>query len=137
MILLLESRRIAGLLFDLDGVLADSEPCHVRAWQTVLPRYGVHPDEAAYRDGIGVADSIFAAGLRERWKQDLPVEEVLREKRAAYQRLLSACLRSYPGVREAILALPPCPGRWPPPATAPRRSAPCLSWGWRTCFPCW
>ena len=109
MTLLLENRRIRGLLFDLDGVLADSEPCHGKAWEEVLSRYGVYPDEAWYRDGVGVSDEGLVASLRARWKPDLPVEEVLREKQAAYQRVLAGCLRPYPGVREAILAFGPLP----------------------------
>ncbi len=100
---------IRAVLFDLDGVLGDSEPCHVRAWQEVLPRYGVRPDDGWYRDGIGVSDEDLVASARGRYRPGLPVAEVLREKQAAYLQVLEGCLKPYPGVRAAILAAGPLP----------------------------
>ena len=32
---------IKAIVFDFDGVLADSEPLHLRAYQQVLSRFGV------------------------------------------------------------------------------------------------
>jgi len=37
-----------GVVFDLDGVLIDSEPVHLRAYQDVLRGYGVRLSEADY-----------------------------------------------------------------------------------------
>lgn len=37
---IIEPRRFAAVLFDVDGVLVDSMPNHVRAWQAMFARYG-------------------------------------------------------------------------------------------------
>ncbi|PIJ50527.1 fructose-1-phosphate/6-phosphogluconate phosphatase [Erwinia sp. OLTSP20] len=37
----------AGLIFDMDGTLLDTEPAHRKAWQVVLARYGIRFDEQA------------------------------------------------------------------------------------------
>lgn len=39
--------RYAGLIFDMDGTLLDTEPTHRKAWQVVLARYGMRFDEQA------------------------------------------------------------------------------------------
>ena len=46
-----------AILFDFDGVLADSEPVHFECWQEILGSYGLHLDWKTYcAEGIGVSD---------------------------------------------------------------------------------
>ena len=33
-------QRYAGLIFDMDGTILDTEPTHRKAWREVLGRYG-------------------------------------------------------------------------------------------------
>jgi len=52
------------LLFDFDGVLADTEPVHHRAWNQTLEPLGIQLDWADYqRNFVGVADEV---ALRQR-----------------------------------------------------------------------
>lgn len=37
----------AGLIFDMDGTILDTEPTHRQAWNEVLGRYGMRFDEQA------------------------------------------------------------------------------------------
>jgi|SRR5271157_4519274 len=49
---------IRALLFDFDGVLADTEPLHWRAWREVLRPFGINLDWATFQSTcIGVSDS--------------------------------------------------------------------------------
>ncbi len=34
-------QRYAGLIFDMDGTILDTEPTHRKAWREVLGRYGM------------------------------------------------------------------------------------------------
>jgi beta-phosphoglucomutase len=53
-----------ALLFDFDGVLADTERVHHRAWNQTLEPLGIQLDWAAYQKNfVGVADEV---ALRER-----------------------------------------------------------------------
>ena len=76
------------MVFDLDGVVADSEPLHVRAWVQVLGGLGVgvqqigEPSLAAW---VGVPDVEIVGGLVERFGLPLGAEELLGSKRAAGQ----------------------------------------------------
>ena len=46
------------ILFDLDGVLIDSEPQHFRAWKRTMRQYGVEIDFDIYKPCIGSTDGI-------------------------------------------------------------------------------
>lgn len=49
---------IRALLFDFDGVLADTEPLHWRAWREVLRPFGIDLDwETFERTCIGITDT--------------------------------------------------------------------------------
>jgi HAD superfamily hydrolase (TIGR01509 family) len=61
-------RRPLALVFDLDGVLLDSAPCHDRAFQEVFRPYGIHDFD--YRRYAGwktanVLEDVFRAAGRE------------------------------------------------------------------------
>jgi len=48
---------LTAVVFDLDGVLVDSEPIHFRAANRVLRRYGSSISEAEYRGFIGLGET--------------------------------------------------------------------------------
>jgi HAD superfamily hydrolase (TIGR01509 family) len=55
---------IDSILFDFDGVLADTEPVHYRAWQQILAPFGIHLDWAYYVGScIGRSDKDMVATL--------------------------------------------------------------------------
>jgi HAD superfamily hydrolase (TIGR01509 family) len=101
----LGGRRFLGVVFDLDGVVADSEPLHVRAWVQVLGSLGVsvqrigEPTLAAW---VGVPDVEIVGGLVERFGLPLAAEELLGRKRAAYRALIPGALAAFPGVAEEL-----------------------------------
>ena len=47
----MKSYRIEGVIFDFDGVIADSEPIHCRAFLEVFPQFGL-PTSATRRPGM-------------------------------------------------------------------------------------
>ena len=57
---------IEAIVFDLDGVLVDSEPIHFRAANRVLAGYGAAIDEAEYRTFIGLGETATWLTWRER-----------------------------------------------------------------------
>src|SRR5207253_4277551 len=59
---------ITTVIFDLDGLLADTEPLHCRAYQDALQSEGASLTEADYiehwvRSGKGIADWVALHGL--------------------------------------------------------------------------
>jgi HAD superfamily hydrolase (TIGR01509 family) len=100
-----DARAFRGVVFDLDGVVADSEPLHVRAWVQVLGGLGVslrEIGESSLAAWVGVPDVEIVAGLVPRFGLPLEAGELLDRKRAAYRALIPGSLATFPGVREEL-----------------------------------
>jgi HAD superfamily hydrolase (TIGR01509 family) len=62
---------IGAVVFDLDGVLVDSEPLHFRAANRLLARYGAAIDEAEYVTFIGLGER----ATWEAWRRRFAIAE--------------------------------------------------------------
>ena len=45
---------LRAIIFDLDGLMADSEPLALWAWQQTLVRFGHQLDEQTFREVLGM-----------------------------------------------------------------------------------
>lgn len=100
-------RDIAGVLFDLDGTLVDSEKLHLEAWNRVLTGYGLDLPEGWNAEAIGVPDIQTARLFASRYPS-LPEGAVIHEsKQTLYRKLVRECGRgvAYPGVEERLARL--------------------------------
>jgi HAD superfamily hydrolase (TIGR01509 family) len=70
-------RDIQAVVFDLDGVLVDSEPIHFRAANRVLARYGASISEAEYRTVVGLGEFATWDAWRRRYGMAIPIEDLL------------------------------------------------------------
>jgi len=69
-----------AILFDFDGVLADSEPIHFDCWREILQAFDLHLDWETYCDqGIGVSDRKLLALLCERAERPGELERLIAE----------------------------------------------------------
>ena len=105
---------IAAIVFDFDGVLVDSEPLHLRAYQEVLEPLGFSlPREKYYSTYLGYDDAgVFKAVAATRdWRiDDQRLLALIEEKGRVYEELLTAGDIMYPGAAECIARLA---ARWP------------------------
>jgi beta-phosphoglucomutase len=69
-----------AILFDFDGVLADSEPVHFECWQEILQTFGLHLDWKTYTEqGIGISDRKLLGFLCDRAGPPMDVEQLIAE----------------------------------------------------------
>jgi beta-phosphoglucomutase len=105
--------RVKAIVFDFDGVLADSEPLHLRAYQEILSPHGVEltkehycerylgfDDEGAFRRIAADYDLLFG---------EEEIELLMQEKTRVFQKLLSGNVL-YPGAAACVGRLG---GVWP------------------------
>ena len=97
-----------AVLFDCDGVIADSEPLHLRAFQEVLAplEITITPEEYLARY-LGLDDrGVFTEALRRHGKPHgrATVDALIATKAAGFRRVLEADARIYPGVTELVHA---------------------------------
>ena len=94
-----------ALIFDMDGVLIDSNPVHRRAWELFNRRFGLETTEPMHQGMYGKRnDEIVRLFFGE-----LPAEEVFArgvEKEKLYREMMAGRVESYlvPGVRDFLEA---------------------------------
>jgi HAD superfamily hydrolase (TIGR01509 family) len=74
---------ITAVVFDLDGVLVDSEPIHFRAANRVLARHGLAISETEYRAYIGLGETATWDAWRRRFRLPATVTELVAAHTAA------------------------------------------------------
>ncbi len=102
---------LRAVIFDCDGVLADTEPLHLRAFNAVLGPLGISltpTDYAASYLGLDDRDA-FALALERAGLSTGLVDELVAAKARCFPPLLTAEMRIYPGVVPLVLALAPLP----------------------------
>jgi beta-phosphoglucomutase len=97
---------VFATLFDFDGVLVDSEPVHLAAFNDVLAKHGIALGEREYVERYLSLDDagVFRAALT-RGQQTLREEEVRALVEAKHPRFLARfadAFRVFPGARELV-----------------------------------
>ena len=100
---------IAALVFDFDGVIVDSEPLHLRAYQEVLEPLGRSlPREEYYARYLGYDDAGVFRELAESrgWTIDeAQVRSLIAEKTRVFDAFLANGDHLYPGAAECVARL--------------------------------
>jgi HAD superfamily hydrolase (TIGR01509 family) len=86
----------------MDGVLADTEPLHVRAWEIALD--GVDAKALVFERGplAGMSSREIAHVLLRRFGLRMSVEELVEKKRLAYRSLTEGKIEPFAGLREEL-----------------------------------
>lgn len=98
------ARRLAAVIFDFDGLLADSEGLHERAWLSILSARGIDVTESEYRrhfirTGRSIADLLEERGLA------IDLDALRAEKLAFHLGRIRAELRAMPGALDLLRSL--------------------------------
>jgi HAD superfamily hydrolase (TIGR01509 family) len=97
---------LQAIIFDFDGVIADTEPLHYEAFRQVLEELGIRLSEADYyADYLGYDDrGFFTAALTNHRRPLSPdlIDTLVQSKGHAYMATLSTDLTLFPGVRSFI-----------------------------------
>ncbi|RII27871.1 MAG: HAD family hydrolase [Geobacter sp.] len=100
---------LAGVIFDFDGIIVDTEPLHYKAFQEILVPLGLGYDWDEYLGHyIGFDDrdafrEVFRLNGRGLSADEL--QRLIGEKAGAFQKIISTGVEPYPGVVELISSL--------------------------------
>jgi HAD superfamily hydrolase (TIGR01509 family) len=92
-----------GVIWDLDGVLADTGELHYLAWTEVLPEYGLPFSWEVFQTTFGMNNAGILALLLGRTPDPALMAEISERKEEAFRRAAVAVpgrLQALPGVRE-------------------------------------
>ena len=97
---------LRAIIFDFDGVIADTEPLHFAALRQVLAGIEILLTETEYyADYLGFDDrACFTAALQQHHRQLTPalLSQLMRDKAHAYLAAVRQQLVIFPGVRELV-----------------------------------
>ena len=96
-------RRPAAVIFDMDGLMLDTEPLAARAWGEAAAILGVDFDMSLAQGMIGRNFADCSAMLRARYVTPYPVDALLARWHAAYDAIVEReGLALKPGVNELL-----------------------------------
>ncbi len=113
-------QREKAVLWDLDGVIADTGDLHILTWRVMLNEMGMPFDERHFRRIFGMVNS---EGIPLLLGRPVTPEEIARlseRKEALFRELLPGRLRPVPGAVEWIERLRGCGWRQAVASSAPR-----------------
>jgi HAD superfamily hydrolase (TIGR01509 family) len=103
--------QFSALILDMDGVLADTEPLHVNAWDLTLR--GVQSEKTAHTPSpmalraerermTGMSTPEIAAELVRVFSLAVTIEELLVKKRENFRAMVNVGLTPFPGLAEEL-----------------------------------
>jgi beta-phosphoglucomutase family hydrolase len=96
---------IRAVIWDMDGVIADSGPHHLAAWQEIFSRRGVNFTSQDFKQSFGMRnDNIIRNTLGEKMPQ-AEVDAIAREKEETFRRIARGKIKPLPGALELIRTL--------------------------------
>jgi HAD superfamily hydrolase (TIGR01509 family) len=96
-------KEIEAIIFDMDGVIIDSEPLHVQAEHIVCKQYGIDAPWQEWERFIGNTEyAMFEYIIQNFTDGTLSVYELIREKQIVFSKLISEKLQLIPGSLEFI-----------------------------------
>jgi len=96
---------VRAVVFDLDGLLVDSEPLQIAAWQAFLVGYGKRLDDGLLNELFGLRLRDSARLMIDRLDLPLTLEQVITERDAIFLDSLAGQLRAMPGAPELVAEL--------------------------------
>jgi len=96
---------IGAVLFDLDGLMADSEPLARWAWDETLAAYGHRLDDQAYHAILGLRLSDSARVLCERFALPVSPAQAAEERDRLFLEAVPVRLHARPGLYRLLDAL--------------------------------
>jgi len=97
--------RIEGIVFDLDGTLADTEPLHIDTWLVVLNNLGLKMDESWMHQWIGLSDRLVSEHVCNNYLKNQSVENLQQIKQLTYRQRASSEVKLFDHVEEYLLEL--------------------------------
>lgn len=96
---------VRAVIFDLDGLMVDSEPLAKQAWRALLARYGHVLDAETMGATYGLRPQDSARLIHERYDLPLSAEEVSKAQSALFWEQIEEGLKPMPGINELLAAV--------------------------------
>lgn len=90
---------VKGVIFDMDGVILDTESLSLRFWEETLGKHGIKMDRDGQISLMGKGKDDTIKGLKEIYGEDIPIEDYYIEKGQA---VIDYLEENKPGVKKGF-----------------------------------
>jgi beta-phosphoglucomutase family hydrolase len=97
--------RSKAVIWDMDGVIADTGPYHFKAWHKVFRERGVELTEEDFKKNFGKRNDTIIRNTLGDGIAVAEIETISRDKEAAFLRLAGNNMKPLPGVTELMKSL--------------------------------
>ena len=93
---------IKGVLFDMDGVLADSEQFICKAAIIMFSEIGLKVQSEDFKPFVGTGENRYIGGVAEKYNLKVDIEKVKARTYEIYQKIIKGKLKPLPGARDFV-----------------------------------
>lgn len=102
----LKGQKYAAVVFDMDGVIFDSERLVIECWKVIACKYGIVDVETVCRDCLGINKEASRMKFLEYYGENFPYDAYKSEMSALYhERYSGGRLPMKPGIKELLIFL--------------------------------
>jgi beta-phosphoglucomutase len=96
--------KIQAVLFDMDGVLTDSEPLICESAVRMFHEFGLQVKPSDFLPFVGTGEDRYLGGVAEHYGFAVDIPKAKQRTYEIYLELVPARLHAFPGARELVLA---------------------------------
>lgn len=96
------TRELKAIIFDMDGVLVDSEPLHLLAMSKFLEQFGIKYTEKENQEFLGRKDLYIAQVLIDRYSLDMTPRQLVSGKEKLLDEIMHKSSAARPGVYQIL-----------------------------------
>jgi beta-phosphoglucomutase family hydrolase len=96
---------IKAVIFDMDGVIAETERAHIEAEKQTMLKHGVRISEDELHEYTGTTAKMMFTDLINKYNLDTTFEEMFREKEGVLDKMLEEDIQPTKGVIDLLLLL--------------------------------
>ena len=100
-----QASQAKAVIWDMDGVIADTAPYHLKAWQESFQKRGVTFTEEDFRHNFGQRNDTIIRDIMGKLTSPQEIDAISREKEESFRKAIRQNIRPLPGAIELIKSL--------------------------------
>ena len=96
---------LEAVLWDMDGVIADTGPYHLKAWQEVFQKRGFNYSDEVFQRNFGKRNDTIVRSIIGDGASSAEVDAITAEKEAVFRQKAAAKVKPFPGAIELLKSL--------------------------------
>jgi beta-phosphoglucomutase len=97
--------KLEAVIWDMDGVLADTAPYHLLAWRETFAKRGINFTEEDFNRSFGIRNDTIIKNVLGEQTTEAEIDTIAHEKEATFRRIIGKDIKPLPGALKLLKAL--------------------------------